>query len=166
LGLLVLLVPSVRQRLFVAASQSYLVDSAIDGRIWAFNDAVEVFKTSPLVGTGPGTYGGQTAIYYNSPVYLRGMQNGYVALPYTDNQWLQIFVQVGIVGILTIIGFFVSHLTNNLRQYIRSGNYINLGVIAATIAIIVNGFFANIWEFGAISVLAGAYLGLGNNHER
>lgn len=165
LGFLALLIPSVRQRLFAAASQEYLVDAALDGRTWSFNNAIEVFKTSPILGTGPGTYGGQTAIYYNSPVYLRGMQNGYVALPYTDNQWSEILVQVGLVGVILIGGFFISHFVNNLRQYFKSGNYLSLGIIAVTIAMFVDGIFGNIWEFGAISVLSGAYLGLGNNYE-
>lgn len=165
LGMLALLVPSIRQRLLVAFSQQYLVDAAIDGRVWSLNDAIEIFKTSPLLGTGPGSYGGQTAIYYDSPVYLKGIQNGYVALAYTDNQWLQILTQTGIVGIFFVSCFFVSVFTNNLRQYMRSRKYLNLGVLAATVAIIINGMFANIWEFGAVSVLAGTYLGLGVSNE-
>lgn len=166
LSLLGLLIPSVRQRVFVATSQDYLVDAAIDGRVWSFNSAMEVFRSSPVFGTGPGSYGGETAIYYNSPIYLRGLQNGYVALPYTDNQWLQVLVQTGLIGSVFIIGFFISHIVNNLRQYRKSKKYLSLGVIAATIAVIINGFMANIWEFGAISILAGSYLGLGNVYEK
>lgn len=165
-SLLILLIPSVRQRVFVATSQDYLVDAAIDGRVWSFNTAMEVFKSAPVFGTGPGSYGGQTAIYYNSPVYLRGLQNGYVALPYTDNQWLQIFVQTGVVGFVFVIGFFVSHIVNNFRHFQKTKSYLNLGIIAATVAIIINGSMANIWEFGAISVLAGTYLGLGSVYEK
>jgi len=165
LGLLALLIPSIRQRLFVSFSQEYLVDAALDGRTWAFNNAIEIFKTSPILGTGPGSYGGQTAIYYNSPIYLRSMQSGYVALPYTDNQWLQVLAQIGVVGFICVGGFFVSHFVNNLKQYKKSGSYLSLGIMAAVIAVIVNEIFSNIWEFGAISVLSGAYLGLGNNYE-
>lgn len=165
-SLLVLLIPSVRQRVFVAASQDYLVDAAIDGRVWSFNTAMEVSRSAPVFGTGPGSYGGQTAIYYNSPVYLRGLQNGYVALPYTDNQWLQIFIQTGVVGFVFVIGFFVSHIVNNFKQYQKTKSYLSLGVIAATVAVIINGLMANIWEFGAISVLAGSYLGLGSSYEK
>jgi O-antigen ligase len=165
-SLILLIIPSIRQRLFVATSQIYLVDATLDGRVWSFNNAIEIFKTAPLIGTGPGSYGGQTAIYYNSPIYLQGMQNGYIALPYTDNQWLQVLVQTGIIGFLSVAGFFISHIINNLRQYRKTGDYISLGIIAATIAIFVNGLFANIWEFGAIAVLSGAYLGLGNYYEK
>jgi O-antigen ligase len=166
LGLLALIIPGIRQRLFVSVSQEYLVDAALDGRTWSFNNAIEIFKTSPILGTGPGSYGGQTAIYYDSPIYLRGMQGGYIALPYTDNQWAQILVQVGLVGIICVCGFFISHLVNNLKYYKLSGSYLSLGIIAVTIAVIVNGFFANIWEFGAISVVSGAYLGLGSDYEK
>ncbi|MEI7689435.1 MAG: O-antigen ligase family protein [Candidatus Saccharibacteria bacterium] len=161
-----LVAPSIRQRVLVTFSPEYMLDSAIDGRVWSFNNAIEIFKTSPVLGTGPGTYGGQTAIDYNSPIYLHGMQNGYVALPYTDNQWLQVFVQTGIIGALAVAGFFISHFVNNLRQYRQSHQYFSLGIIAATVAVFVNGMFANIWEFGAISILAGAYLGLGNSYEK
>ena len=164
--LLALLIPSVKQRLFVSMSREYLVDAALDGRIWSVNNAVEILKTSPILGTGPGSYGGQTAVYYNSPVYLSGMQNGYVALPYTDNQWLEILVQTGIFGTVFIGGFFISHFVNNLRQYTKSKSYLSLGVIAAIVAVFVNGLFGNIWEFGAIAVLSGAYLGLGNVYEK
>ncbi len=164
-GLLGLLIPSVRQRLLVALSQSYVVDSALDGRIWATNNAIEIFKTSPLVGTGPGSYGGETAIFYNSPVYLRGTQNGYVALAYTDNQWAQLLAQTGFIGILSLAGFFISYFVNGLRQYKQSGKLLTLGCLAVLVSLLVAGIFENILEFGAVSVLAGVYLGLGNSYE-
>jgi len=166
LGLFGLLIPNIRQRLMTAISPEYMVDASLDGRVWSFNNAVEIFKTSPVLGTGPGTYGGETAIYYNSPVYLQGMQNGYIALPYTDNQWLQVLVQAGLIGVLMVGGFFISLFVNNLRQFRRSRQYLNLGILAAIVAVVINGFFANIWEFSAISVLSGAYLGLGNSYEK
>lgn len=165
-GLFGLLIPSVRQRLLTIFSQSYLVDSALDGRIWATNNAIEIFKTSPIIGTGPGSYGGETAIFYDSQIYLRGMQNGYVPLAYTDNQWAQLLVQTGVVGIFSIAGFFVSYFINSLRQYKRTGCALTLGYIAVLIALIVTGVFENILEFGAVSILAGVYLGLGNNYEK
>ena len=166
LALVGLFIPSIRQRIFVAFSPGYFVDASIDGRVWSFNNAMEIFRRSPLLGSGPGSYGGQTSIYYNSPIYLQGMHNGYIALPYTDNQWLQILVQTGIFGAITVAGFFISHVVNNVRQYRLSGSYISLGVVAATIAVFVSGVFGNIWEFGAVAVLAGAYLGLGNSYEK
>lgn len=165
-GLLGLLIPSIRQRLLTAFSQSYLVDSALDGRIWATNNSIEIFKTSPIVGTGPGSYGGETAIFYDSPVYLRGMQNGYVPLAYTDNQWAQLLVQTGIVGILSLAGFFISYFINSLRQYRQTGKILALGCLAVLVALFVAGIFENILEFGAVSTFAGVYLGLGNSYEK
>lgn len=163
--LLLLLIPSIRQRLSVATSEQYLVDAAIDGRIWSMNNSLEILNTSIILGTGPGSYGGQTAVFYDSPVYLKGMQNGYVPLAYTDNQWIQILTQTGVIGALSIACFFVSFFINCLIEYIKSKDYIILGLLAATVALFVNGLFANIWEFGAVSVFSGAYLGLGVTHE-
>ena len=165
-SLLALFIPSVRQRLLTPMSQSYLVDAAIDGRIWSFNSAIEIYKTAPILGTGPGSYGGETAILYDSSIYLRGIQNGYVALAYTDNQWVQILVQTGLIGSLSLAGFFISYFVNNLRQYKRSGSSLCLGALAALIALFITGLFENILEFGTVSVLVGAYLGLGNNYEK
>ena len=162
---LMMIIPSIRQRIMTVFSAQYVNDSALDGRVWAINDGLEVFKTSPLTGTGPGTYGGQTAIYYNSPVYLRGIQNGYVALPYTDNQWLQIMIQGGLVAIVCVGSFFTSLIANNLRQYKKNKSWLALGIIAASVAIIINGFMANVWEFGAVAIISGGYLGLGNIYE-
>ena len=165
LSALVFLVPSVRQRLITAVSQNYLVDASLDGRLWSYSNSIDLFKTSPIVGVGPGTYGGQMAIYYDSPIYLKGAQNGYVALYYSDTQWFQILAQCGIVGIIFVGCFFISYFVNNLKQYLKSKQYINLGVLAVAVSLVVSGFFENIWSFGVIAILAGAYLGLGNNYE-
>ena len=164
-GFIGLLIPSIKQRIMTMLSQSYMVDSALDGRVWSLNNAIEIYKTSPLIGTGPGSYGGQMAINYNSPIYLNGMQNGYVALAYTDNQWIQLAVQFGLLGVLSIAGFFISYFVSSLRQYIKDKNILSLGFIAVIIAVFVSGLFENILEFGAVSVLAGVYLGLGNHYE-
>jgi O-antigen ligase len=142
-----------------------MVDSTLDGRIWANTNALEIFQKHPIIGSGPGSYGGQTAIYNNSPIYLEGMQNGYVALPYTDNQWLQILVQTGIFGIAFIIMFFISYIANNLIQFKKNSSMLSVGMIAIVASVVINGFFANIWEFSAIATLSGSYLGLGNSYE-
>ncbi len=165
-GLVVLLIPSIKQRIMTMFSQSYMVDASLDGRIWSLKNSLYIFKNMPLIGTGPGTYGGELAIIHNSPVYLHGYQGGFVALPYTDNQWSQILVQTGIIGSLALLGFFISIFLNNLKRFRLTNKYLHLGVVAALVALLLNGLFANIMEFGSVSVLAGAYLGLGNNYEK
>lgn len=166
LGCIVLLVPSIRQRVVATFSQEYLVSASLDGRFWAYDNAIEIFGTSPIVGVGPGTQGLQNSIYYNSPIYLRGAQNGYVASAYSDTQWFQILAQCGIVGIFMVVMFFVSYLINSCRTYQESKNYLNLGTIAVAVAMIISGFFENVWGFGVMAVLAGSYMGLGNSYNK
>ena len=163
LGLFGLIIPRVSQRISAVFSEGYLNDATLDGRIWSLNNGLSIFKTSPVFGTGPGSYGGQTAVQYASKTYLEGFQNGYVALAYTDNQWLQILVQTGLFGFLAILGFFVSNICSNLKRYDKTRSNTYLVVTALTIAVIVNGLFANVLEFGAVSVFAGLLLSLGEN---
>lgn len=158
LAILIFFVPSVQQRVLTIFQNNYLVDSSLDGRIWSFNAAKELFRQAPIFGKGPGSYGGQLAIRYNSPVYRSGPQDAYVPLPYTDNQWLQLLVQLGLVGTLLLAGFFTSLISNNLIAYCKTKDFQAVIGVALSCAIIVNGGFANVLEFGAVAWLAGISL--------
>ena len=110
-------------------------------------------------GTGPGTYGGQTAIENASPIYLGGIQDGYTALYYTDNEWLQILVQTGIVGFVSFVIFVATALASIFRKFKEKGDIIVLSVISSLICFLVAGFFSNVLEFGVLSVTVGALIG-------
>lgn len=162
---LALLIPQVRNRIFAAASARYLSDSALDGRIWSANHGRAIFVQRWAIGTGPGTYGGELAMRYASPVYLQGPQDGYVALHYADNQWLQLLVQTGILGVLLFVLFLVNAVRLFLGSYRGSGSWTMLGIVGATAAFIVCGFFGNVIEFGAVAIPMGVLLGVGLSQE-
>lgn len=163
--LLGLISSEIRQRVMIILNSEYMTDASIDGRTWSVNNMVELFKTSPFIGVGPGSYGTQGAISYNSPIYLNGLQNGYLPFNSTDSQWFQLLCQLGVFGVLSLIMFFTSHFINNLIAYLRSNSYLSLGVMASIIALVINGFFENVLSFGVIAILAGIYIGLGVNYE-
>ena len=160
LALLPLLVTQVRERIATVFSASYWFDSTLDGRLWSLNNAFHLFAKYPVFGTGPGTYGGQLALNYASPVYLEGIQAGYVALYFTDNQWIQLLVQTGLVGVTLFVLFAVESCYGLLAEFRKSGSLLQLGILAAFISFIVTGFFGNVLEFGAISVFMGIILGV------
>jgi O-antigen ligase len=159
-----LLSSQIRQRLFTIFSASYATDSAIDGRLWAGNNMIELFCNLPFFGVGAGTYGTQNSIYFNSPIYLRGLQNGFYPFNPADSQWLQILAQTGVVGSLFLLLFFVSLFIYNLRSFLQTNSYIFLGLIATIAALVVNGLFENILSFGVIAITAGAIMGIGINY--
>lgn len=148
---LVALNDRVRERILTALSPQYQFDAAIDGRIWATSNALHLFKKFPF-GTGPGTYGNSLAQGYSSPVYLEGLQNGYPALLTTDNQYLSVLVQTGILGILSFLGFLVALLSALVARRIALGCSL-LAAFAVMMA------FSNAFDFGAVAVPLGFLLG-------
>lgn len=160
LGALALLIPQVRDRLSVVFTPAYWFDSSLDGRLWAINNGFHIWSKYPLLGSGPGTYGGKLALSYASPVYLQGIQGGYVALYFTDNQWLQLLVQMGIVGIVFFALFVMNMLLELVTKYNKDKRWLSLSVAGAFVAFIVAGFFGNVLEFGAIAVPMGIMLGV------
>jgi len=154
-----LLIPQVRNRLFLSVSQDYIFDSTLDGRIWAFQNGFYIFQKHPLLGTGPGSYGGKLALNYASPTYLEGVQSGYTALYFTDNQYLQILTQSGILGILAFAGFVVASFSFLIRKYIAKKDIMSLATVGIFACFLVSGLFANVLEFGAIAIVIGLLLG-------
>jgi O-antigen ligase len=163
IALLALFSSQVRTRILTVFTTSYWFDSSLDGRLWSLNNGLNLLSKYPFFGTGPGTYGGQLALNYSSPVYLQGIQNGYVALYFTDNQWLQLLVQTGIFGIIFFVLFCVQMFYHLFSKYNKHGDMIALGILGAFIVFLVTGLFGNVLEFGAISVLMGILLGISFN---
>lgn len=159
IGLLLLLIPSVYQRVKVLTNPQYLNDSYLDGRIWAMINGLHVWKNHPLFGSGPGSYGGELAASYASLVYYQGIQQGYVALYFTDNQWLELLVQVGMLGLMAMFGFFISGIWQIIKNWKDTKNDFYLPALFTLVILIVSGFFANILEFGVVVAPAGLIIG-------
>jgi putative inorganic carbon (hco3(-)) transporter len=156
---LVFLLENVRSRILIIFSPSYINDATLDGRIWSGINAFYLFSKNLLLGTGPGTYGGQIALSYASPVYLQGIQEGYTALYYTDNQFFQVLVQTGILGTATLTLFFICLIVLFARQIKSNKDSATLGLMVLA-GFLWMGLFSNIMEFSAVVVPAIALLGV------
>lgn len=159
LALLILLFEQVRERIFIVFSSSYLLDSSLDGRLWSFINGFYIFKQFPFFGTGPGSYGGLLAVNYASPIYLLGIQKGYTALRFTDNQWLELFIQTGLVGFILFFLFIISVFWSLMSQYHKKKDIMSLVVAGILICFVVSGLFENIIEFGTVAIPIGLILG-------
>ncbi|PIP30973.1 hypothetical protein COX25_01880 [bacterium (Candidatus Howlettbacteria) CG23_combo_of_CG06-09_8_20_14_all_37_9] len=158
LASVLLLIPQIKNRVTRVFMPNYLHDATLDGRLWAMINGFYIAKKHIIFGAGPGTYGGQLATGQASPVYLEGIQNGYTALYYTDNQFLEILVQVGILGLLAFFGFVVAIFVN-LWGNIRRQDNIYLGALSIFVCFLVGAVFSNVLEFGAVSVPVAIILG-------
>jgi putative inorganic carbon (hco3(-)) transporter len=160
LALLALFSAQVRTRVGTVFTTAYWFDSSLDGRLWSLNNGMSLLSKYPFFGTGPGTYGGQLALNYSSPVYLQGIQGGYVPLYFTDNEWLQLLVQTGIIGIILFILFVVEMFYSLVSKYNEYRDMLTLSILGAFVVFLITGFFGNVLEFGAISVFMGILLGI------
>lgn len=159
LVLLIFAFNSIKERIMIVFSQNYLVDSLLDGRIWSAINGLYLFQKSPLLGAGPGSYGGLLALNYASPIYLLGIQHGYTALYFTDNQWLEILVQTGFLGLLLFSLFYFLVIKNLIIKYLLKQDIMYLVAIAILVAFFVAGQFENVLEFGAVSIPIGLFIG-------
>lgn len=148
-----------RDRFLNLFSQNYLIDSSLDGRIWSLINGWHLLRQYPILGTGPGSYGGQIALAEASPVYLAGIQEGYTALYYTDNQWLEILVQLGLAGTVAFVFFVFAAYVLFFVSYRQKGDIMFLGTASILTVFVVAGFFANVIEFSVVAVPVGLILG-------
>jgi O-antigen ligase len=162
LMLLALISGKVRTRLFVLFKPEYLLDASLDGRLWSLDNGLYIFSKYPILGTGAGTYGGQLALQYTSPIYLEGIQNGYTALYFTDNQFLEILVQSGLIGFSAFCLFLIAALVELFHSFSKNKDIIKLGAIASILVFVVSGQFANVLEFGAVAIPVALIAGVGN----
>ncbi|WP_339194218.1 O-antigen ligase family protein [Aeribacillus sp. FSL W8-0870] len=100
-------------RYFDMFSDDTISKSTEGGRIFIIKKGIEIFKEHPLIGTGFGTYGDSASWAFGSPILKAyGIQNPI----YSDNQYIQILVQSGVVGALFFFLFFVMVIITIIRS--------------------------------------------------
>jgi hypothetical protein len=92
-------------RLSGTFSKQNIALSNADGRVYYVKKAFEVFKDRPIIGYGFGTFGGAATQTYSSPIYKHyGIKWDF----YSDDQYIQILAETGIIGVALIALFVFS----------------------------------------------------------
>jgi hypothetical protein len=143
---------SFQARIKNVLNPEHLSFSSDSGRIWAARNVIYINRTKFLFGNGWGSYGGEYAYRSASPVYLEGVQEGVVGVANTDDQWLQVYAQEGIVGLwLYLLLFFPILKPDYLRKE-------PLGYVL--LALLLLGFFIDVFQFYQIAFLGFLTLGI------
>jgi putative inorganic carbon (hco3(-)) transporter len=98
-----------------ALSEETIELSTADGRVYYVKKAIEVFKDKPIFGYGFATFGGSATQTYSSPIY----EKYEIAWNfYSDNQYIQILAETGIIGVLLVALFIygIFRITWALRK--------------------------------------------------
>lgn len=93
-----------------------LIDSTIDRvgavglggdlRTLFFLNAIPIMQDHPLIGVGPGRYGGAVADTYGTPIYAEYDTDRLFWNPQqrtVDNFWLHILVEMGVIGLVALL---------------------------------------------------------------
>ncbi|MDF0726048.1 O-antigen ligase family protein [Cytobacillus sp. S13-E01] len=115
--------------------------SKTTGRLFIVLKGFEIFKDHPIIGTGFATYGDSAAKGFSSPIYE---EYGIGYNIYSDNQYIQIIVQTGIVGVLLFATFLLGMLLFIWNK--RNDSPVAIALIPILLAIFVSGVLYNIWE--------------------
>jgi O-antigen ligase len=139
LAAILILVPSVGGRISYMISPDYIVSSLKGGRLGRWGIGIERLMDSPWFGVGLGQFGGAVAMNNNIPGTF-----------YMDNYYLKTVVEMGIVGLGTMVILFYNAVIWSFRALKRVTDSFNRqimqGAIAGMCGVLVHNFVENIFE--------------------
>ncbi|WP_106496130.1 O-antigen ligase family protein [Lentibacillus sp. Marseille-P4043] len=140
---------SLGDRFSSSFDEEQLDRSLNTGRIFFIKKGFGILMDHPVIGTGFGTFGDSAALVYSSPIYDDyGLEDIYYYMGkdfYSDNQYIQIIVQTGIVGTLLFAVFLLNMV---YRIWTTRKTYPNLANVAIMfwLFICIVGVVYNVWE--------------------
>ena len=141
------------------------ISEGSDLRVLFITNATPIIADHPLVGAGPGRYGGAIAARFGSPLYDE-YRAGSVPLHRTvDNYWLHLTVEFGVLGLLLmlgLIGAIVFELATAARRSSGVARTILAGAAAAAIVLTVDSLAEMLLEGNTMSFPLWFVLGVGS----
>lgn len=110
--------------------------------------ALELVSRSPLFGSGPG----------NAALFFERGNEGTRVMRYVHNEYLQVLVELGAVGLLLALGVVAAVLIAMWRGH---GTPLWAGAIAAVAVVLVHSAFDFLWHLPVVLIVAGVCAGLG-----
>jgi O-antigen ligase len=102
----ILLPPGSQWSTDIANATLGRIDAISQGRDLRFKfmeNALPILIDHPVIGSGPGTYGGGVAVHFGSPNYSRYTEGVAPVGQTVDNYWLHVLVEFGVVGALLLV---------------------------------------------------------------
>lgn len=158
--LVILLVPSVGNRITYMLSPEYIESSMRGGRLVRWQQGMRVVSFFPVLGVGLGHFGGAVAMNHD----LSTLIDGYTRTFYMDNYYLKTAVETGLVGVSAMFGLMYCVIINSLRTVsIVSDKRIkelSAGITAGLIGVIVHNFVENVFEVPLMCTVFWLFVGV------
>ena len=143
-----------------------------DLRVLFVLNGLPILADHPLVGVGPGRYGGAAADIYDTPVYAQYGTDELFANPTqrtVDDFWLHLLVESGLLGIATYLAMVGAALVPIMRAARRTtwGREVALaGISGAVIGLAINALTTMLLEANSVAFLFWFLLGIGTQLAR
>ncbi len=132
-------------------SDEIITQSSGDGRLYMIKKGFEIFADHPVLGTGFGTYGSAGSRMVDSGLYEKyGMREGL----YSDNEYIKVIVETGIMGVLMYAIFALS-----LFKYCLKSKY----KVVAFLSFMFIGMFYNMFEVQSLTFVFYFIVAIMNN---
>ena len=145
--LVVLLVPSVGNRISYMLSPEYIESSLKGGRLVRWITGVRLLSFYPWLGVGLGNFGGAVAMNHEMQILLDA---DYVKTFYMDNYFLKTAVESGIVGLSSFVLVMYCVIINGCRTIKRAVSPVSkelaVGITAGLSGVITHNFVENVFE--------------------
>lgn len=153
--------PNLGDRIGDTFDKESIERSLNTGRIFFVKVGFEILMDYPIIGTGFGTFGDSAALVYSSPIYddygLKGIYDYMGKDFYSDNQYIQIIVQTGILGTLLFALFLLNILYRLWTMRKDHPDEANVGLLIWLFVSIV-GVVYNVWENQTFAMLFFAFI--------
>lgn len=117
-------------------------------RAGATEAALDLVAKAPLFGVGPG----------NGSFFFNWGNAGTRVMRYVHNEYLQVLVELGAVGLLLALGVVAAVL---IAMWRGRGTSLWAGAMAAVVVVLVHSGFDFLWHLPVVLVVAGLCAGLG-----
>lgn len=117
-------------------------------RTGATGAALDLVARTPLLGTGPG----------NGSFFFDRGNEGARVMRYVHNEYLQVLVELGVVGLLAALGVVAAVV---IALWRGRGTPLWAGAAAAVVVVLVHSGFDFLWHLPAVLIVAGLCAGMG-----
>ena len=129
-------------------------------------NAIPILRDHPLLGVGPGRYGGAAADHFSSPIHTQYGTAKLLKFQQTvDNFWLHLLIEGGILGaaaFVAAIAVVVVGLARRVRQASGSHYIMKAGILVAMVAsVIITGTTMGL-EANMVAFIFWLMLGIGS----
>jgi O-antigen ligase len=133
-----------------------MVVDSVKVRFQMAASALNIFKDYPILGVGPGNYGGLMQDYY--PDQAKGARKHLHA----HNTYLEVLAEMGILGLLSLLWILALFFRQGYRAIKKEPNAYNVSFMIMFLAIFVSEFFMSVILVGiAAPVIFWLLLGAG-----